>query len=456
MAGKLSTRLKGWLSGAGAEGSWRGPFYGLTEFDNWRQVGPLDTGWQRNLRTGGARHVASVYACVMLNARAVSQCEPMHMRAASNGAHQRVTTSPASRILRKPNGYEHWAQMILNTVAELLFEGEALWYVTRDDRQAITAAHRLPRQSWSIHVDPDSKEIFYGIGNYEDLMTPAPNYMIPARDCCHFRMHTPRHPLIGESPVKAASLAVGINVALNQSQLAFFSNMNRPSGVMTTDERLTAEQMKQLREAFNNVSKDMNAGGMPILANGLKFQATGVSQNDAQLIEQQRLSVAEIARVYGVPMALLAESSGPQAGTEALISHWLSIGLGSVIETVERSLDRLFDLGADETIQLDPSPLLRADMQARVDALTKAVQGGIMTIDEARSKEWLGPIKGGDRAFLQRQMTPVDVLLELSQNELNPPEPEPAPVAEPTPDPSMTEDEAKAIALAVIRKAMSA
>ena len=446
----LSARLKSWL-GIGAEGSWRGPFFGMTELGGWRQIGSLDTGWQQNLTPEAARGVASVYACVMLNARAISQCHPYHMRESDNGAHERVKTSPASRILRRPNGYEHWSQIILNTVSEMLFEGEALWVVTRDDRTAITSAHRVPRRSWQIHVDPETRAIFYGVGDYANQVSPKLDYLVPARDVCHFRMHTPRHPLIGETPVKAAALSVGINVALNQSQLAFFSNMNRPSGVLSTDMNLTAVQMTQLRQAFDNQSKRWNQGDMPILGSGLKFTPVNIAQADAQLVEQQRLSVAEIARVYGVPMTLISESSGPQGGTEALISHWLSIGLGSVIESVERSLDGLFNLPATETIQLDPTPLLRADLQARIDALTKAVQGGIMTPDEARSREWLGPIKGGDRAFLQRQMTPVDALIELASNEAKPPEP---PAPEPEPEPVIDDEDAKSIALVAIRKAM--
>ena len=136
-----------------------------------------------------------------------------------------------------------------------------------------------------------------------------------------------------------------------------------------------------------------------------------------------------------------------------MIQHWLSVGLGSVIESVERTIERLFRISMSETVQLDPTPLLRTDTEARIGAWAKAVQGGIMTVDEARSKERLGPVEGGDRTFLQRQMTPIDLLTDLAENELRQPEPAPAPppaVEEPN------EDDAKAIALHHIRKAMTA
>lgn len=410
------SKLKSWLGFGAAEGSWRGPFYGQGELGGWHQLGNIEDGYQRNLNVGGGASVAPVYSCVMLNARAVSQCEPKHLVPSSNGALIASTTSPASRVLRIPNSYETWTQLIYNTCAEMLFQGESIWLVTRDDRFAITAAHRIPRGTWSVYIEPESKEIFYSISATE--MINAPDYLVPARDICHFRQHTPRHPLAGESPIKAAALAIGINVALNNSQLAFFTNMNRPSGIIETPQKMTREQKDQARQAFSNQSKAWNQGLLPILSEGAVFKPMNISQTDSQLLEQLRYSTADICRVFGVPNALMAETNGTQGGTEALISHWLSIGLGSLIESIERSLDRLFNLPAGERIELDANPLLRVDFAARIEGLVKAVQGGLLTPDEARSKEGFGSIDGGNQAFLQRQMTPMSQLLALNEAEL--------------------------------------
>jgi HK97 family phage portal protein len=408
---KLIDRIKGFFGSQ--EGSLRGPFYAQGELGGWHQLGSLEDGFQRNLELNGlsARHIAPVYACVMLNARAISQCSPKHMVGSADGSFAPSTTSPASRVLHRPNSYETWAQFILNVVCGMLFDGEVLCLKVRDNRFAVTALHRVPRGTWSIHIAPESKEIYYGISDGE--LYDQPEMLIPAREVVHFRMHTPRNPLVGESPIKAAAMAAGINVALNRSQMQFFTQMNRPSGVLSTDLQLNADQMKMLRTAFDEQSKTWSQGGLPILSAGLKFQPMGVAQNDAQLIEQQKLSIADIARVFGVPMALLADSAGPQAGTESQITHWLSVGLGSIIENIERSLDVAFDLSATEHIQLDPTPLLRVDFAGRIDGISKAVQNGIITINEARLKEGFAPVQNGDQPVLQQQMTPLNLLAEL-------------------------------------------
>jgi HK97 family phage portal protein len=450
-ANSIPSRVKSWLGFGGAEGSQRGPFYGQGELGGWYELSKYEDGFQRNLSVGNSYGVAPVYSCAMLNSRAVSQCEPKHLVPGSNGAMIPSTTSPASRVLRIPNSYETWTQLIYNTCAEMLFQGESLWLVTRDDRFAITAAHRIPRGTWSVYIEPESKEIFYSISSTE--MINAPDYLVPARDVCHFRQHTPRHPLAGESPIKAAALAIGINVALNSSQLAFFTNMNRPSGIIETPQKMNREQKEQAREAFSKQSKAWNQGLLPILSEGAVFKPMNISQTDSQLLEQLRYSTADICRVFGVPVALMSETSGTQTGTEALISHWLSIGLGSLIESIERSLDRLFNLPAGERIELDASPLLRVDFAGRIDGLVKAVQGGLLTPDEARAKEGFGSIDGGDQAFLQRQMTPMSQLLALNQAELaakNNPAPEPtAPEPEIAPEKEIDAEITKALVISM-------
>lgn len=418
-------RFKSWF-GFGAEASWRGPFSGIGELGGSYVLDPFEEGWQRNLKPVTDQwRVAVVYACGMMSARALAQCEPKHLIRESDGGWKRSTSSPASRILRVPNEYETWPQLIVNTVAEMMFNGESLWLVVRDDRFAPVAVHRVPRHSWSARLNFQEREYFYQI-NSNDGLFDQPDLAVPARDVCHFRQYCPRHPLIGESPIASAALAIGLQVALNQSQLAFFSNIDRPSGTLQTDLELNAQQIQDLRARFSEQSKKWNQGGTPILSHGLKFQPVGVAQSDAQLIEQQKMSALDIARVFGVPYALISDSTGPQAGTEALITYWLSIGLGSLIESVERSLDRLFRLDANQRIELDPTPLLRVDQASLMDALGNAIQKGIMTPDEARSRIRLSKIPGGDQAYLQRQMTAMNLLAELNQAELdgktNPPE----------------------------------
>lgn len=398
----------------GGEGSYRGPAYGVGEFGGVFAI-PWGDGFQRGLemmpRGGDARLIPAAYAAVMANAKAVSQCYARHKRIDPvSGKHEVVTTSPASRILRRPNSYQTWPQYILNQIATMQFEGESFSYATRDDRFAINGLHPLPPRSSGPWIEPTERSVYYAIGQ-SDLFYTDPEYMVPARDILHLRQYCPRDPLIGESPIKAAALAAGINVALSKSQEVFFNQMRRPSGILSSDQFFTKVQIQRLREAFDEQAKGMAQGNMPILGGGLKFVPMGINSVDSQLVQVQRLSIEDLARVVGVPLPIIGDlSHATLNNVEALVNMWLAISLGALLENIERSLDALFQLPMNEYIELDTSALLRTDFVGRINGLAKGLQTGLYTPNEARDRENLAPVPHGDVPYVQQQMVPLGTL----------------------------------------------
>jgi HK97 family phage portal protein len=431
----------GWFSRfkQGPEGSYRGPAVGVAPSGAMFPI-PFGDGFESGLDIYPTNSVArlnpTVYACIALIARAVSLCRPQYQEM-KDGRWITIDTGPIADQLRYPNGVQQFDQLIYNSVAQMETYGESFVLLTIDSSGVVTTQSLLPPGTCSPYMA--GSEVFYSIG--EDPLDPASiNYMVPARNIIHLRQVCPRNPLIGESPLKAAALAAGLNTALSHNQARFFAQMSRPSGVLSTDLTLTRAQIQELRKAFEDQAAGMNSGGIPILAGGLKFQQMSISSQDAQLVQAQDMSIADIARVYGVPLPLLGAEPGT-ASTETLVNHWLSTSLGSLIELVERTYERAFRLNIPtQRIQLDTDQLVRIDVKSRVEALTKGVQGGIFTPDEARAKESLPSVKGGDQVFLQRQMTPISLINDMAVAELaglNEPPPNPAPLPaeqEPAPD----------------------
>jgi HK97 family phage portal protein len=407
-----------------SEGSWRGSFTGTGEFGGQFTLGAREDGWQRNLEIPyyDATRIPIVYACGTAYAGTTSACPPQHKRIMEDGKHAIVKTSWQTRLLSKPNSYETTSQFFYNIVAEMKFKGASLAWLVRDNRSVPIAMHRIPHGSWTIHVDPETQEIFYGLTSSHDGLVPnnTPDLLIPARDVIHFRQYCPRHPLLGESPITAAALAAGINVSLSQSQATFFAQMRRPSGVMSTDALLNKDQIKILREAFDEQSKLFAQGGIPILAGGLKFQPLSITSQDAQLIDAQKLTNEDLARVFAVPLPIVGTlDSATLTNSEVLVRFWLSTGLGALLENIEGSLWRAFDMSQDEYIEFDTRALLRVDEKQRVESLCKGIQGGLYTPDEARGEVGLPKTEGGDQTFMQQQMFPINLLGEMAVAAVN-------------------------------------
>jgi HK97 family phage portal protein len=453
-------QLKSW-----AEGSVRGPYYGSGELSGaWYELASTDgTGYQRNLRVppNDARHVPMVYACVMANARAGSTCWALHMRETRPGSkkYEQVTTSPAFRIFREANPYESWPVFLLNMLATMGFDGQAYALIVRDERGAITQMHRMPTGTMTPRISPEDGSIYYAAGS--NVFLPdlgGTDYLIPARDVWHLRQHCPRHPLYGEPASTAAALALNVNVALSQSQAVFFSRMSRPSGVLVSDQPLNNDQMVRLRANWAAQTQVLMQGGVPILGNGVKWQSMGLSSENSQMIEAARFSGEDIARVHGVPLPVVGDlSHATMQNVEQLVTLWLTTGLTALLEVVERDLNRLFAFdGNTEFVKLDERALLRTEFAARIEALCKAIQGGLMKPNEARALEDLPPVENGDEVYAQAQMQPLGTPLAAPAP---PPEPEPPEGEgeedeEAANDPEMTEEAARSMAHGGIRLAM--
>lgn len=421
-----------------AEGSWRGPFFGMGELDGMYQLDPIGDGWQRNLKVDHAimQYIPSVSGGIHLHGSAGAQLRPYVNSYDSSGNVKLNTTSAASRVLINPNSYESGSEFQSRAFRYCVQHGMACIFGLRNLRYEIEQIHILEPGTWSLYVDDESREAFVLINQNGVLAKLSDaSIMVPMRDVFIFKWASSRrNPLLGESPLEAAGFAASIYTALSRSQASFFKNMRRSSGVLVTEDKLTSDQMKQLRAAFDEQARSMQQGGIPILAGGLKWNPMSLTSQDAQLIESLKMSNEEIARAMGIPPPLLGQlENATLSNVEQLISHWMSISLGGLIERYERGLDRLFGLNSvKDRIEMDTTALLRTDFAERMKSYGSAIQNGVMSPNEVRRKEGLSPKDGGDDIFLQRQMTSVSLLTELNAFELeNDIEEKPAAPAEP-------------------------
>jgi HK97 family phage portal protein len=318
---------------------------------------------------------------------------------------------------------------MLNLVKDLLLNGNAYVVGIRNHRNEFSSLHLINARSTSPYIEPDSKEVFYACG--QNPFLGDLDALIPSRDVMHIRLHTPRHPLIGVSPIEHAATSIAANAAITGHQAAFFNNMSRPSGVLSTDMKLTADQMVQLRTAWEAQSTNMNSGRIPILGSGITWEPMSISSQDAQLVQAFQMTVEDVARSFRVPLPLVGDyRHATYNNVEQLISSWLSTGLGFVLEHIELSFDKFFGLPRGQFTEFDVDALLRTDFAGRVDGLTKGIQQGLFTPNEARAKMGgLPAVPDGDIVYAQQQMKP------LGYEE---PQPEPTPIPqieEPEQDP---------------------
>ena len=357
-----------------AEGQYRpGPYF-LSQ--GWLGAGPgrYWNWWQTGYRLqpyGEAR--AMVEACVSAYSQTVPMCPGNHWRKLDNGGRERVVNSALTRILRQPNEYQSISDFLLNLTRRLYEYGEAFAVVERNNRAEIAALHLMRYGRAQIAEDG---AVFYSLTGNEivdrllDLSNPT-----PARDVLHVRLHTPRHPLKGESPILAATLDLAMSGAALNQQIAFYINQARPSFTLQTDQPMTAEQIEQTRQRWNDVSQGDNAGLTAVLTNGLKANSIETNAVDAQLAEMLKMTDQNIALAMRVPLQILGIGGPTYASTELLMQSWIASGLGFTLNHIEEAIGNLFGLRGqpDEYLEFDTRALLRSAYRERGPGPTSIV-----------------------------------------------------------------------------------
>lgn len=446
------SRVFGGLKKGAPEGSYRSGPYVLDE--GWLPAGTPWNFWQmgRNVEPWGSCN-SMVEACVSAYAQTVAMCPGDHWRTREDGGRERVTSSALSRILRAPNDYQSISDFLLNLTRRLYERGEAFAYAPRNDRNEIAELHLMMHGMPMIGVDGS---IYYSLGGNEIAERRFDfGFPVPARDVLHVRLHTPRHPLKGVSPILATVLERGMaSAALNQ-QVAFYLNQARPSFMLETDQQLTKEQTEDLRRRWNEQTQGENAGGTPILAWGLKAKPVSMTPADARLADMLKITDQSIALAFRIPLQILGIGGTPFASTEALMSSWKASGLGFALNHIEEAIGQLFRLKGqpDEYLEFDTKALLRSNFKELIEGLSRSAISGIHSSDEARNELGLGATKGGYGAMprVQQQVVPLDW---HDKNPAPAPPSPPGPAAEPDEPAEPSEEERAARRLA--RKAYAA
>jgi HK97 family phage portal protein len=121
-----------------------------------------------------------------------------------------------------------------------------------------------------------------------------------------------------------------------------------------------------------------------------------VSPTDAQWIEQQRFTVADVARVFGVAPEMIGGEAGGSltyANVEGRALDFLRYSVNPWLVRLETGLATLLPRG--QTVKFNAGGLLRSTTQERYAAYSVALDKGFLTLDEVRQLEDRPPLPGG-------------------------------------------------------------
>jgi HK97 family phage portal protein/HK97 family phage prohead protease len=237
------------------------------------------------------------------------------------------------------------------------------------------------------------------IGLFQIAMLRNFPVAIPSEDVLHIR-DVSFNLLVGASTIGMARDAIGLAMGQNLQASRWVNNGARPAGVLQTDRRLSQETAQRLKQQWDEFQSGVqNVGRTAVLEEGLKWNQLQLSAVDIQFIDQQQLSIQEIARFFGVPPAKLFQPGKEQRGN-AIIQEdqaYINETVAPDLTMLEQRFDRYFELEKEGlSMLLDPGPLMRADPQTRYNLGRIGVLSGLIATNEWRQSENLKPVPGGD------------------------------------------------------------
>lgn len=371
---------------------------------------PWTGAWQQDYHAtsaDSALRFQAVFACVTLISQDIGKLRPkLVQQSAIGGIWSEFTSAAFSPVLRRPNHYQNRIKFFEYWIASKLIHGNAYALKEKDGRGIVTALYLLdPTRVTPLVSDVDGS-VYYRLEN--DLLAELPEQIVvPAREIIHDPMVTLFHPLCGVSPLFACCIAAAQGMKIQTNSLKFFANMSRPSGILTAPGSIAQATADRLKAQWETNFGTDKVGKVAVLGDSLKYEPMAVNAVDAQLIEQLKWSAEMVCSAFHVPAYMVGMGTMPAYNNiEALNQQYFSQCLQSLIESLELSLDEGLDLtsvSASYGVEMDLDGLLRMDTATRYKAHSDAISGGWLAPNEARAKEDLPPVEGGETPYLQQQ-----------------------------------------------------
>jgi len=276
--------------------------------------------WQRSVTLDSQRDIlafSAVFTCVTIIASDIAKLRIKLVEEDAAGICTEVARgSPFLPVLRKQNRYQTRIKFIEQWIVSKLLYGNTYALKERDARGIVTTLYILDAKRVTPLVAEDGG-VYYQLA--QDALSGLPEQVtVPASEIIHDTMVSLWHPLIGVSPIYACGVSATMGKRIQSNSTKFFDNMSRPSGMLSAPGTITDETAARLKASWEENFGGNNVGRLAVLGDGLKYEAMTIPAQEAQLIEQLKWTIEDVARCFHVPLYKLGGAAPPSTSIESL------------------------------------------------------------------------------------------------------------------------------------------
>lgn len=324
---------------------------------------------------------------------------------------QEVRDHPAADSVRRPAGRQSSRRFWYGMIADHLIYENA--YAVKFRVGEVIRLWRVP--VWAVEPfipasnDPTVYRVHLKDGAWRDF---APD------DVLHLSGYDPDNPAVGVSRLETLRQILveeAMNQAANVERLRHGGlgpgYIERP--VDAPD--WSGEARSRFEADWAGRAKGRGSDGErvdPVLEEGMKFHESSVTPKDAEMLRGRLFTRAEVASLYGLPAILVeAEEGGEGSDRAEARTQFYADTLPPLLDPLAddlnvQVLDEEFDLADDHYYEWNLAAKLKGQVEERYRSLVNAAGAPILTRNEARRRENLSDVEGGDEL-----VTPMNVVV---------------------------------------------
>ncbi len=300
-----------------------------------------------------------------------------------------LKTHPVLDLLKNPNPQQGYGEFMENVFTDYLITGEIA--IAKDNP-------RKPVELWvlnPLYLDVVAgnagipTEYVYNLNNNKTVFSVEP--MTGKSELFFHKMYNPLSYWRGQAPLQACALSADTHNSALRWNFELLDNGGRPSGILYLTNEPSPADMSRMREFFKkSFQGSKNAGEIPILNEGEKFEELGNSPRDMDYIKTLQETAKYIANAFDVPLQLIDNSASTFNNmAEAKEMLWTDAVLPiftKFLESFNKWLMSEYGEGLRLVPDLDSIPALEGMRTRKFDRMLRATEGGLLSVDEARSE----------------------------------------------------------------------
>lgn len=362
------------------------------------------------LNAGSGKVWASFRACHAC--ASVIQSTAFRVSKEGDGDWEAPENDPARMLLRTPNPFDTWNEMLYMWTYHMKLTGQAFWM--KDEMNLLGQPLALyPLLPQFMQIVPDQKK---NIGKFVYKVNGRELELEPD-EVVYFRRPHPKDLRFGMGDIEPSEALYNDYINRATYSEKFMENGAQPSGVLSLktdgadvdDEDFGTLKTKWMEEYGGK----NNAGKTAFLTGEWSYHQLGLSQADMQSIERDKLTTDQIFMNHGVPLSIVGMGSANHATARLEEMNFRKYEIVPLLRLLIGKLNRedgVFPaFSSDYRLEFNLSGLI--DVEQVMKDYLPLVKAGGMTLNELREKAGLEKSENVylDQFFIPSNVVPIEM-----------------------------------------------